>query len=900
MKRITLLILMSFLWSWSSFAQVSIGEQDGTTSFMPIYSCYNYSYSQQIVYQNEINSAGDITSISFFFQESTSPNNSSSSDWTVYMGHTAKTSFADTSDWVAIGDLTEVYTGTVTYPENGNQMLITFDTPFTYNNAENLVFAVDENQPNFDCSNYFGKTGDLGAQRAIFARHDTNNPDPANPPQAWSTESFINNVILGGIEPSCSTPIDLAVNNITLTEADLSWTAGGSETEWEVIYGETGFDPATEGTTLEVNDDAEVTLSDLDANTEYEFYVKSICGAGDESTWAGPVSFTTSCEAGEVPFVEGFEAYAGGENLAGCWSQVSVEGTQAWFVNDEEDTYNRTPRNGDRNVYIRWSNEDWMFYPLELTEDTEYELKFFARQDATSGASVEAAYGISNDPDEMINSIIAESDVVDGDYQEFSGTFTPSTSGVYYIGIKGTTDFTPFYLSLDDISVMDTSVAVCEAPTDLAVANITNDSADLSWTAGGSETEWEVLYGEAGFDPASEGTTVEVDTDPETTLVGLDDDTQYEFYVRAICDTNDESAWTGPVAFSTLVLVCDPTTVPYTLDFEEVTIPALPECTAVQNVGDGNNWDTASPNEFGFNTKVLRYKYSTTDPGNTWFYTQGIELEAGVEYHISYKYGNNSEFLFVESMKVAYGTSPDVSAMNNELADYPSITGGEPNFEELTFTVVDDGVYYFGFNAYSATNRFHLYLDDIMIDVADGDCDPATDVAVSDISQNSATVSWTASTTATDGYEVEVYLDGEDPTTATPQVSETVGVGVTTVDVIGLLADTSYDLYVISDCGDDNFAVSDVVSFTTIELGVSGNDLTKISYFPNPMKDQLTITAAGKVETVTVTNLLGQTVIQVQPRSNNVVLDMSALPVGTYILKTSVDSAISTFKVIKE
>ena len=51
-------------------------------------------------------------------------------------------------------------------------------------------------------------------------------------------------------------------------------------------------------------------------------------------------------------------------------------------------------------------------------------------------------------------------------------------------------------------------------------------------------------------------------------------------------------------------------------------------------------------------------------------------------------------------MSVAYGSSPDASAMTNQLADHPNIQLSTPEDESVLFTVAADGVY-FGFNANS-------------------------------------------------------------------------------------------------------------------------------------------------------------------------------------------------------
>ncbi|HLS29793.1 MAG TPA: GEVED domain-containing protein [Flavobacteriaceae bacterium] len=90
----------------------------------------------------------------------------------------------------------------------------------------------------------------------------------------------------------------------------------------------------------------------------------------------------------------------------------------------------------------------------------------------------------------------------------------------------------------------------CPTPTNVEVDNITAESADLSWQAGSDEDEWEILYGESGFD-MDEGESVIVNGDPETTIEGLESDTTYQVYLKAICAADDESDWSDPVSFTT-------------------------------------------------------------------------------------------------------------------------------------------------------------------------------------------------------------------------------------------------------------------------------------------------------------------------------------------------------------
>ncbi len=285
------------------------------------------------------------------------------------------------------------------------------------------------------------------------------NTVPANARLAITTNNdnityFIDNVYWETI-PTCFKPKDLSVTGKSETTLDIEWIEGASETDWNISWGTPGYTPGDVnelGTSTVTNTSFQIT--GLSSNTNFDIYVKSVCGIGDESIWLGPLSDKTECGVATIPFLESFED--GFENqtpIANCWLQESIEGPEYWEANVLT-SFNRTPRTGSFNATLYYTNTDWLFYPVQLDAGITYKLKFFARQDATSLTTIEAAYGVAPNEAAMINPIIAPSNVIDGDYQEFSGTFTPSTAGTYYFGIKGTIgDSVISYLSLDDISL---------------------------------------------------------------------------------------------------------------------------------------------------------------------------------------------------------------------------------------------------------------------------------------------------------------------------------------------------------------------------------------------------------------------------------------------------------------
>lgn len=61
-------------------------------------------------YQNEINYKGKITKLSFRHYSGDFEN---TNHWCIYMGHTEKTEFNNTRDWVQINNLIQVFDGDV-------------------------------------------------------------------------------------------------------------------------------------------------------------------------------------------------------------------------------------------------------------------------------------------------------------------------------------------------------------------------------------------------------------------------------------------------------------------------------------------------------------------------------------------------------------------------------------------------------------------------------------------------------------------------------------------------------------------------------------------------------------------------------------------------------------------
>jgi hypothetical protein len=87
---------------------------------------------------------------------------------------------------------------------------------------------------------------------------------------------------------------------------------------------------------------------------------------------------------------------------------------------------------------------------------------------------------------------------------------------------------------------------------------------------------------------------------------------------------------------------------------------------------------------------------------------------------------------------------------------------------------------------------------------------------------------------------------------------------------------------------------------TQIELGNDDFNSIKIVYSPNPVTDILTINASIELKAAKICNLLGQTIKQQRFNSNEIQLNMSELPSGTYLIIVEADDRKETFKILKK
>jgi len=129
--------------------------------------------------------------------------------------------------------------------------------------------------------------------------------------------------------------------------------------------------------------------------------------------------------------------------------------------------------------------------------------------------------------------------------------YTGETVQIAFQGIDGPNDDGPDYeFHIADIIIQETPA--CDVPVLNATADVTKNSATISWTAPtvGVPTAYEYVVTATEGTPAVDGTETE---ETEIDLTGLMASTTYYVYVRTVC-TDVYSDWTAAGTFTTL---CD-------------------------------------------------------------------------------------------------------------------------------------------------------------------------------------------------------------------------------------------------------------------------------------------------------------------------------------------------------
>jgi hypothetical protein len=304
---------------------------------------------------------------------------------------------------------------------------------------------------------------------------------------------------------SCLPTSGYVTNDITATTLDISWTDNNTGTPtWEIEYGAAGF--AQGAGTLDAGITAAThSISGLTANTEYEFYIRTNCGIADgDSTWDGPIAFRTIRNCAPYAVYPYSESFVDGTVLD-CWAFEDVDASgPAWGYNTLTNDLNGDGTNDSFMVLFPQSatelvKNDWMFSPkMGMIAGTSYNISTlyngFDFNTTTANESFELIIVDEQSSTAAFQSIIGNysgitqsgvsgdaggNDLISQAYTA-NETFTPTTSGVYYVAIRATSTGSASLFMVFNISVNE--AILIDIPVNWTGATNTDWATQTNWS----------------------------------------------------------------------------------------------------------------------------------------------------------------------------------------------------------------------------------------------------------------------------------------------------------------------------------------------------------------------------------------------------------------------------------
>ncbi|WP_395048076.1 T9SS type A sorting domain-containing protein [Flavobacterium sp.] len=389
-------------------------------------------------------------------------------------------------------------------------------------------------------------------------------------------------------------------------------------------------------------------------------------------------------------------------------------------------------------------------------------------------------------------------------------TITSHDDDVYSDGVTITIDVEATFTALTPPS--------CTALTTPANGATGVSSTVISWpTATGGVTGYRL---NVGTTPGGTNVLNNFDVGNVLTydLVTLISGTTY--YVTVIpYNVNGSATACSETSFATCGAV---TVFPWTENFDALATGTnvFPSCWAYENIT--SNWSISTTPVANSGANSLRRTWST----DGWAFTPLATLTGGTSYTFSY-YMRTNDAVVGYDVTLGVGNAQTSAAMSTTLTTQTGYQGPAWTLFTAYFTPTISGNYSFGIHVAAPFAPNGINFDDFKLEVSPSCLNPLG-LAVSAVTDASATVTWTATTG-----NYEYVLDN---TAADPAGSGTTLSGET-YNAISLSPTTIYYFHVRSVCAGPTYSAWSTVSFTTacapVTAFVENFDSVTAPSFPN-------------------------------------------------------------------
>lgn len=624
---------------------------------------------------------------------------------------------------------------------------------------------------------------------------------------------------------SCDVPSGLSCNtNIsTPNSIELNWntTSNDNTLSWILEYRTSGSEIWQR---ININSNP-YTLSGLLQNGYYEIRLAAICSDGDTTFFCQPIEVGLPCQRISVfPWNEGFEGVwfpASGVNTGSyiwCWTNINGGDNSNYYSKWNPTTDTSYVHSGTKAVQISKSgssgigNNDWLISPVIFLRGSE-RISFWAKTQYSTtldlkilNISEHGGIGNSNDTN-LFEELKSNIFIQEGGWREFEFNLSEYNGEFQIAFVKNGNE--NLRLSIDDIMISE--IPVCARPTEIKINYITNSEIKLSWTPGNTnDTSWYLFYkktNETYYD------SILIQTNPNYVLQNLDPANQYNIYLRTNCIESNET--TFPITISTSS--CNSiSTLPYTESFDNygANIETFPNCWINSSYYSSylSRINYSGPNSLFINQRtkfIILPPISNSIPINT--------LRA--KFKLKREYYEYDFSIGVMSNPDDYTTFQEIDNLS------PTSQSSWENFEVDFHSYSGEGTY-----IAFAVDSSNVYIDDIEISQIPN-CKKPTEVFASNISINSAVINWTSLDSTSNAWWL-FYMPSSSSNYDSIHITSN-----PPYTLQNLNSNTSYTIFIKTDCGNQTSEQSSVSSFITLCGAI--NSLPYFEGFEEPINSYI-------------------------------------------------------------
>ena len=601
-------------------------------------------------------------------------------------------------------------------------------------------------------------------------------------------------------------PTNVVAGNITHNSAAIAWNADAAVNAWNVQY-KLSSDAAWQ---MVVATNNQITLTGLQANSDYNVRVQSACSATAQSVWSATTSFSTDCAPisfADIPWTENFDnntfSTSQGRFLE-CWNRYTSNSSH--YVYLYGDSYVSAPYSLDFHHTPDCFDIGIMPALAEDLNVNQLMLNFYLIK---SGTTAVFEVGVMTDPaDYTTFTPITTMDVPDIEtWAPVSVLLSDYTGNGKYIAFRVSNGNSCGY-RVDNLEVA--FIPNCPAPTSLTASNVTSTSVDLSWNGNGSPMGYIVSY-KSNNDAVWTSTNLISGT--STTITGLNDAETYQIKVKAFCGAGNESDYTEAITVETpciggisVQIGTGSTSSYYIPSYSYYNYSLVEQIYLASEIGTNSSISKLSFYNAG-STKTRNYSIymkHTTKTSFSGSYDWESVGSAELVYSGNVTMNGGAWTTITLNTPFNYnGTDNLLLVFDDNTGSYSSGLSGRctSQSDDKTLRVYSDGTNYNPSSPSSYYGTLQSERLDVIFEGCPVSCLSPTALTATNVSASTATITWNA---GADETEWDVQYG---PAGFTTGDGTTINATSTTATINGLTNGTSYDFYVRAVCSENDKSI---------------------------------------------------------------------------------------------